>query len=255
MPALTSPVPERFRFLTALQLKLYAILTMFMDHAWATIAVSHRWLTAVGRLAFPVFAFQLVEGFFHTSSPRKYLTRMFLWALAAEIPFNLMASGGSPIYPFHQNVLFTFCEGLLLMLLLEKARKKGTGWFILAGVLCTAGGFILGTLTFVDYNGYGILMILLFYFTRTVRFGWILQLAGMFYINWELIGGLVYPVTLFGMDIDIPQQAIACLSLIPIWLYSGRKGFSSRAVQTACYAFYPAHILVLSLLMLAGVSI
>lgn len=79
----------------------------------------HNWLDAVGRLAFPIFAFLTAEGFFHTRDFKKYLARMFLFALASELPFDLIAEGGW-FYPFHQNVLFTFCIALPLMAWMER---------------------------------------------------------------------------------------------------------------------------------------
>ncbi len=231
----------RLKFLTSLHLKILAIIFMVCDHAWATIVPGNDWLTHIGRLAFPIFAFQLVEGFSLSHNRKKYLLRMFIWALISEIPFNLMTGEG----PFHQNVLFTFCEGILWMMLLEAARQKGRWQFLAASVAAIIGGYILGILTFVDYNGYGILMILLFYYTRMVPHGWILQLIGMIYINCILMGGLVYPVTLFGMSVDIPEQGLAVFSLPLIWLYNGKRGFDSKTIQIGCYAFYPLHILVL----------
>ena len=93
--------------LNSLTLKFLAMALMLCDHLWATVIPGNGWLTAVGRLAFPIFAFQIAQGFVHTRSVKKYLGRLFLWALISEIPFNLMY-GGAVFYPFHQNVLFTF---------------------------------------------------------------------------------------------------------------------------------------------------
>lgn len=238
---------KRLKCLNALTLKIIAMALMLCDHAWATVVPDNNWLTYIGRLAFPIFAFQLVEGFFQTHDWKGYLKRMFLWALVSELPFNLMVGGG-PIYPFHQNVLFTFCEGLLLMRLLELARQKGTACYVLASIGCVLLGFVVGTLTMVDYNGYGIWMILLFYFCHGKSWGWMGQLAGMVAINCYLMGGLVFPVTIWGMDLNLPEQGLAVLALPLIWLYNGKQGPHSKAIRNACYAFYPAHILLLDLI-------
>ena len=233
--------------LNAFTLKLIAMALMLCDHIWATIAVKHLWLTGIGRLAFPIFAFQIVEGVFHTSDFKKYLKRVFLFALISEIPFNLMAEGGF-FYPLHQNVMFTFCLALLLLAILEKAKKKGRIVFLLASAGCVLTGFLVGFITFVDYYGYGIWMVLLFYFCRNIPFGWIGQLIGMIWINWYMIGGLVYMVPVFGRTLEIPEQGLAVLALVPIWLYNGRQGPHSTRLQYAWYAFYPVHMLVLSIL-------
>lgn len=232
--------------LTALHLKIIACACMLCDHMWSTVIPGNNWLTCVGRIAFPIFAFQVVEGFFHTSDFKKYLGRMLIFALISEIPFNLMVEG-SPINPFHQNVMFTFCLSLLCMMLLEKAKKKGRAVFILSTIGVFIVSFILGFVTFVDYFGYGIWMVLLFYLTHEKRFGWIFQLAGMLYINCFMIGGLVYNIPVFGLTLEFPEQGFAMFALIPIWLYSGKSGIRSKAVKYACYIFYPAHMLILFL--------
>ena len=76
------------------------------------------------------------------------------------------------------------------------------------------------------------------------------QLAGLACINLGLMKGITFPVTLLGHPVDIPQQALALLALIPIWLYSGEQGPHNTAIRRACYAFYPVHMLVLAILWL-----
>jgi hypothetical protein len=92
-------------------LHILAMALMLCDHLWATIVPGNNWLTCVGRLAFPIFAYLLVEGYFHTKNIGKYSLRLFLFALLSEIPFNLMYIS-APIYPFHQNVIWTLLIGL-----------------------------------------------------------------------------------------------------------------------------------------------
>ncbi len=240
---------ERMKCLDALQLKCIAMALMLCDHAWSTVVPGMNWLTAIGRMAFPIFAFQLVEGFFRTHDRKKYLKRMFLFALISEIPFNLITEGGI-FNPFHQNVLFSFCLSLLAMMALEKAREKEKWVFALSFLGVAAVGYLLGFVTFVDYFGYGILTVLVFYLFRGRRFGWLGELVCLFYINWEMIGGLVYEFPIGEYIFVLPEQGLAVLALIPIWLYNGKPGPRSKTVQYACYAFYPAHMLALYLLAL-----
>ena len=232
--------------LTAAVLHIIAMTLMLMDHLWATLLPAREWLTCAGRVAFPIFAFMAVEGYFHTRSFKKYILRMLLFAVLSEIPFDLMY-GGTWFYPVHQNVLWTFLLGLLGVWLMEQVRKKGKTWmYLLVCVLVVPAGLVLGTLCMVDYYGVGVLTVSVFYFLHGRKWWCFLgQLAALYWLNVELLGGLMYPVQLFGMEFELCQQGLALLALIPIWLYRGRQGYHSRPFQYLCYAFYQVHMLLL----------
>ena len=230
-------------------LHILAMGLMLCDHLWATVIPGNDWLTCIGRLAYPIFAFMLVEGYFHTRNLKRYALRLFLFALISEIPFNLMYSS-SVFYPLHQNVIWTLLIGLGMIHLNEKAQQTGK---FLAVSLTRVGtiflGGVLGLVTFSDYNAAGVLMILVFYFFRgNTLWCRLLQAAGMYYINFEILKGLVFPVTIFGTPMEIPQQGLAILALVFIWLYRGRKGTSAKWFQHLCYWFYPVHMLLLWLI-------
>ena len=232
--------------LTAAVLHIIAMTLMLMDHLWATLLPAREWLTCARRVAFPIFAFMAVEGYFHTRSFKKYILRMLLFAVLSEIPFDLMY-GGTWFYPVHQNVLWTFLLGLLGVWLMEQVRKKGKTWmYLLVCVLVVLAGLVLGTLCMVDYYGGGVLTVFVFYFLHGRKWWCFLgQLAALYWLNVELLGGLMYPVQLFGMEFELCQQGLALLALIPIWLYRGRQGYHSKPFQYLCYAFYPVHMLLL----------
>ena len=234
---------------TSASLHILAMAAMLCDHLWGTVVPGNDWLTCVGRIAFPVFAFLLVEGYFHTSSLKKYMGRLLVFALLSEIPFNLMV-GSRVFYPVHQNVLWSFLLSLLLVLWNEKAKQSGKLWKrIAAGILSVAAGAVLGLLTMVDYLHAGILTVLVFYFLRGKTW-WkrLLQVLCLWYINVEILSGFTYEFQMFGMDIHLVRQALAMFALLPIWLYRGKQGHCSRAFRYVCYAFYPVHLLVLGLL-------
>lgn len=232
--------------LTAAVLHIIAMTLMLMDHLWATLLPAKEWLTCAGRVAFPIFAFMAVEGYFHTRSFKKYILRMLLFAVLSEIPFDLMY-GGTWFYPVHQNVLWTFLLSLLGVWLMEQVRKKGKTWmYLLVCVLVVLAGLVLGTLCMVDYYGAGVLTVFVFYFLHGRKWWCFLgQLAALYWLNVELLGGLMYPVQFFGMEFELCQQGLALLALIPIWLYRGRQGYHSKPFQYLCYAFYPVHMLLL----------
>lgn len=227
-------------------LHILAMMFMLCDHMWATLFPAAEWLTCAGRLAYPIFAFMTAEGYTHTHDLRKYVLRLLFWAAVTEIPFNLMY-GGSVFYPLHQNVLWTFLISLLMIILIEKCRAKfKPAVSVLLSAAIAVLGYILGYVTMVDYYGEGVLMVLMFYFFRTPNLkNRLLQLIFMYILNVELLGGLCYTFTLFGHEFEFPQQGFALLSLVPIWLYSGRQGFRSKAFRYFCYAFYPVHMLLL----------
>ena len=234
---------------TSCSLHLMAMVFMLCDHLWGTIVSGNDWLTCIGRISFPIFAFLIVEGYFHTKNFRKYLGRIFIFAVISEIPFNL-AIGSRIFYPIHQNVLWSFLISLGLIHWNERTKQSNRIWKrILVGCLSVALGFMLGMLTMVDYYHAGILTVLTFYFFRGgKRWNYLGQLLCLVYINREILGGLVYEFTVFGMGVSVHQQSFALLALIPIWLYRGNKGYHSRALQLFHYAFYPLHLLILGIL-------
>ena len=146
--------------------------------------------------------------------------------------------------------MFTFCLALLMLRLADLGRARGPVWHGLSIVVACGLGWLLGTLAMVDYSGAGVLMVMLFHLTRSLPWGWLVQLGGMIFLNGVLLGGMQLEVSLFGLELTLPQQGLAVLALIPIWLYNGRQGPYNRLVQYACYAFYPLHILVLAVLWL-----
>ena len=239
---------ERRFELTSAGLHILAMLLMLCDHAWHTVVQGNDWMNCVGRIAFPIFAFMIVEGYFHTRNLKKYALRMLLFAVISEIPFNLMASGGW-LYPFHQNVLWTFLISIGAIHLNELARRSGkTMLRIIAAVFTILAGYVLGFITMVDYYGAGVLMVLAFYFFRGRKW-WCFagQLAAMYYLNCVMLGGFSYVIQAFGTEMLFPRQGFAMLALIPIWLYRGRQGYSSRWFKLLCYWFYPVHMVVLML--------
>ena len=236
--------------LSAAALHILAMAFMLMDHLWATLLPAQEWLTCVGRIAFPIFAFMAVEGYFHTHNLKKYLLRMLIFAVISEVPFDLMY-GGTWFYPVHQNVIWTLMMGLVGIHLMETVRKKkSTVVYILVSTIVVILGGLLGTLSMVDYYGIGVLTVFIFYFFRGRKWWCLLgQMLALYWVNVELLGGLMYPIRLFGMEFELCQQGLALLALLPIWLYRGRQGYHSKPFQYFCYAFYPIHMLVIVLVL------
>lgn len=229
-------------------LRVLALVLMLGDHLWATLVPGNDWLTFLGRMAFPIFAFQVSEGYFHTKDLKKYIQRLFLFALVSEIPFDLMMAS-TPFFPFHQNVLFTLLLGLLAADSLWKARTDpGLLQSLQAALvllLCCMGAGIGAT----DYGIPGVLTVVLFTVFRGFRWAWVAQAVGMWLLHGVLMGGQQIILVLHFFIIEFPVQGLAVMALLPIWLYNGEKGSKSgKLLQWGSYLFYPGHMLLLYLL-------
>lgn len=238
---------SRVKFINSEYLKLLAMFFMTLDHMWATIIPGNQWMTYVGRMAFPIFAFQIAEGYIHTSNYKKYLKRLFIFALISEIPFNLMV-GSSIIYPFHQNVLFTLSLGLLTISALDKFKKNPNLENSLLALLAIIIYPLIATFGFTDYGGMGVWTVVMFYFLRDFKFAWFFQLIAMVLLNMVIIQGMYIPLEIFGRIIEFKTQGFAVLALIPIGLYNGKKGSNNSRFKYSIYIFYPAHMLILYLI-------
>lgn len=216
-------------------LKLVACFSMFADHfgeiflkSNATKQGSYLACRFIGRLAFPIFAFLLVEGFLHTSSKLKYFLRLLALAFLSEIPFDLAFSG--KIFSFeNQNIVFELAVGLLILCLCGKIFQNDRYAFgfrvflgALTAILLGAGAFFLQ----FDYGIFGILFIFLLYFFKDNRLA-------------QIFAG-VLSFGLYGLKDGISELAV--LAFIPIYFYSGRKG---KNIKYFFYIFYPAHLLLL----------
>lgn len=225
--------------LSSAALRNLALLLMFMDHVGAVLLPQQLWLRAVGRLAFPIFAFQIGEGYRHTSNWKSYLGRLLLFALLSEIPFNLLVSGRLWASA-HQNVLFTLSLGLLAIAGMEKGRACPSPW---KSWLCCVGLPLLCLLAaewlHTDYGWSGVLMVLGLYLFRKSR---PMQLLLMVYLNQFCIRSRT--VTLLGLSLHL--QLFAVLALPLIWTYNGERGKG----WNIGYWFYPLHMLLIAAIAL-----
>ena len=229
---------ERSRGLDGGTLKGIAAALMLTDHVGAILLPEVPVLRCVGRLAFPIFAFFIAEGYAHTRDFGRYFRRLAILAVVSEIPFNL--ENGAVFDPARQNVLFTFCLALLTLRGLDRLRREPGAIGYAGAALALAAGFAAGELLHVDYGGWGVMTVALFYLCREGRYARCGLLLGMLVLNGLCISSRTVPA--FG--IAVPIQILAAAALPVIWLYNGRPGVN-RHWRWAFYAFYPAHLLVL----------
>lgn len=262
--------------LTTRVIKWIALFSMLCDHfakVFLTGLINHPWPNAsttaffhseqiihlyealqhFGRLAFPLFVFLLVEGFYLTRNRWKYLRRIFIFALLSEIPFdlgfrygNLVPASGKLIEFSYQNVLFTLAIGLFAMILIEWILTKfGTASPMTILIAFIAVGCIwLGNRLEVDYHAYGIAAILIAYAIRKVG---CIRTDGKDFsplpVQWRTAEMLLLIIPLLLLN---TSEAWALIDVPLIALYSGRRG--GRMTKWFFYVFYPAHFLILALL-------
>lgn len=220
---------KSIQLLDRAQLKLIAVVSMLIDHVGAVFFENAVWMRCVGRLAMPIFCFFIAEGYFHTRDRKKYLLRIGLFALIAEIPFDL-AFYDSLAYWGHQNVMCTFFLAILAMLAFDECKARWDGKKGLA--FGTAAAIVLAlaaTLAKTDYGAYGVALVFLFYIMR--ERGLLAQVAA----------ALMY--MLFTRNVGISLWAMA--SAVPILMYNGEKG---RSLKWFFYCFYPGHLLIIGLI-------
>ena len=228
---------ERSRGLDGGALKCIATALMLTDHVGAILLPEVPVLRCVGRLAFPIFAFFIAEGYAHTRDFGRYFRRLAILAVVSEIPFNL--ENGAVFDLTRQNVLFTFCLALLTLRGLEAlGRERGFGRWAGCG-LVLAAGFAAGELLRTDYGGWGVVTVALLYLCRDGKYAKLWLLLAMAAVNGLGMGSLTMPV--FGGEMPIQIFAVAALPVI--WLYNGQAG--PKGLRRAFYVFYPAHLLVL----------
>lgn len=217
--------------MSAFILKMIAIVSMFLDHFGYFL--NHTSVTIYnyfGRLAFPIFAFQISEGYVHTSNVKKYLFRLFIFALISQIPFQLLMMNTFH-FDFSLNVFFTLFLGLLSILVYDKCPNK------ILGLIAVAGICALGSLIKVDYEYWGILLIFLFYLFKNNKVLTAISFLFMCILKYGIL------IINNGFNIVYVYLAIATFSaIVPILLYNGKLGPKTKKLL---YVFYPGHMLLL----------
>ena len=203
--------------ITLFTLKIIAIVTMFLDHYYRIIG-GPEWLSMLGRLAFPIFAFSISEGYSHTKNVNKYLMRLLNFAIIIQLPNFL----GFQEYPL--NIFFTLALGLFCLEILDNNKINIVVRYIVVLYLC-----FLAEKTGLDYGAYGVILIILFNKLRNNKL----------YI---FIAFLALNLVILKIGNLSEMQIYSIFSLIPIFLYNGKKGYGMKYFF---YLFYPLHFIFL----------
>lgn len=220
-------------------LKMIAVITMLIDHLGATLVWAYvltlegdarqDWYTIysimrkIGRLAFPIYCFFIVEGLEHTRNVKKYIARLLIFALISEIPFDYAVAGE---FTFdYQNVFFTLAIGLICIWGLKEIETRIANNIkqslikTLIIVLATCVAYFMNT----DYSGFGVFMIVLLYLFKEKR-------------SIQCIVGAVG----FAWEVTAP------ISFLLLYFYNGEKG--KKINKYFFYGFYPVHLAILAAL-------
>ncbi|MDO4649198.1 MAG: TraX family protein, partial [Eubacteriales bacterium] len=170
----------------------------------------------IGRLAFPIFCFLIVEGSLHTRNRFKYGRNLLLFALISELPWNYVHSGGLTYKG--QNVFFTLFLGYLGMCAFEYLRDQQ---FLL--LLALLALLFASVALHADYGYRGYILLLILYTLRSNRPAQAVIASCWLAFEWK-----------------------ACFAFLPINMYNGKRGFIRGPVgKYFFYAFYPLHMLIL----------
>lgn len=211
-------------------LKVIAVLSMVADHSAYYFleenTVAYGVMRCFGRIAFPVFALLVAEGYAYTRNRMRYFLSLLAFAAISEVPWCLLNGADGT-----HNVMFTLALGVAAMAAFDRLKEHRTVAFVTILLAATASA-IFG----LDYGWRGIMMIFLFHLfgnlynrqrsnSQSAR---LLQLA------------FAFPFT---GHYGITGALLACSI---IFLYDGTRGFiKGNLAKYGFYAFYPLHLLLI----------
>lgn len=246
---------SKAREITGTGLKLIAVITMFIDHIGAGLI--ENWLKTnagiisndlytkvffvdltlrlIGRMAFPIYCYMLVEGFKYTKDVKKYVMRLLGIAIISEVPFDYLFA--RKVFDWsHNNVLWALALGLVCLYAYSWVDKLSIDIRLIyvLRIAVMGAGMAIAYFTNLDYKLAGIGCI-----------------SVMYYLNGETAKQRMTAFALGVLILVLSSSLIevsAFLMLIPIYRYKGHQGANSPAIRRFFYLFYPAHIILLGVI-------
>lgn len=205
-------------------LKVIAVIAMLIDHIGFVFFPEHSSFRIIGRIAFPIFAYQLAIGYTHSSNPKMYMVRLWTFAIISQIPYTLLFE------TYNLNILFTL---LLSILLIDRIAKNEWYWIPTFIIIVTLPQFI-DVLPKFEYGWYGLFMPVLFYiFSHSKIKAFISQTILL--ILYVFIGNTFF------------IQIFAWIGIF-ICLYFPINKWKIHVNKYFFYWFYPAHLTILFIL-------
>lgn len=227
----------------------------------AELNTIYKFLRGVGRSAFPIFCFLLVEGFIHTKNRLRYAISLLVFGIISEPFFDLTLYSTTDRYNpnfisvlqqnaylihQHQNVYFTLLIGLLVIWSIDTIQSnygqilpisnssdmslvRVNGNFniisLLFSAVAVASGAYLAQTMHTDYRWYGVLLIAIFYVFKD--FGPLTLLASYLFLC------------------NFSTEYLAFPAFILLLFYNQKRGKRLGRLKYCFYFFYPVHLLVI----------
>ena len=225
-------INKKIKIFSGAQLKYIAFASMLIDHLNKTLIYPNLdggmlnrvsdLFDILGRIAFPIFIFLLVEGYFHTRNKWKYLGTLLLFGIISEIPFDMCTSAVF-FEPNWNNIMFTLSFVLAIIWFIDVLKRKLNKplWyfvsFLIVGIMC-----FVAMNAGLDYEHHAVLIGYFYYIFHdrqalAIPFSYL----SMFKEPWALLG--------FGLTLT----------------YNGERGKQNKWFN---YLFYPVHLLILGII-------
>lgn len=256
---------KKIQFLNAFHLKIIAMIIMVIDHFTAYIipfsSSLYYPLRYLGRIAFPIFAFLVVEGIHYSKKPINYLLRLLSLGIIIDIFTYIF------LHSYDGGVLITFFFGGTIVYCLEHLKKYYKLLFLIPLTLSILANFTFFPLK-MQYGLYGIITILIFYISKLIA-----KYCSKLIFNCEIdddIYRLFYSLIcsslfiVFNMlcvlfrndlytiftanDVDFIAQSYSVFACIFIILYNGKRGYNAKWFQYGCYLFFPLQFVLIYLI-------
>ena len=225
---------KRIQIFTGAQLKYIAFISMLIDHVNNALITPildgsgfllylSNIFSILGRIAFPIFVFFIVEGFFKTKNRKKYLITLIVFGIISEVPFDMFTSK-TFFNPYWNNMIFTLALCLITIWIIDALKEKikiKALWYTVSIIIVIISGLSAMELS-LDYDYHAVVVAYISY---------------IFYDKPLIGAGLGY--------LSIIKEFYSFLGFGLTLTYNGKRGKQYKWIN---YLFYPIHILILGIL-------
>lgn len=202
-------------------MQLIAMMTMLIDHVGFIFFPQDKMFRIIGRIAFPIYCWLLVQGYLHTRNHKKYMIRLFWLACISQVPYTLA------LERLNLNVIFTLLIALFGLYAAGRLTSETQKWIALAAV------FAISTFVPMDYGVYGVLLVFIYRYLE----------------RWQMIAGHLTLELLFFFASGA-HYSIQMLSILGTLLIAFPLPIRPIRLNKWLYrSFYPLHLAVLFILL------